>query len=46
MYRFGPGSEHHVTLGCQIVFLQLRHQVSDQAGGLGVTSAAVIRRVL
>lgn len=40
MYRFGSGSKHHVSLGCQIVLLQLLHQEFDHAGGLGVTSTA------
>lgn len=40
MYRLGSGSKHNVSLGCQIVLLQLLHQESDHAGALGVTSTA------
>lgn len=40
MYRLGPGSKHHVSLGCQIMLLQLLHQEFDRAGGLGGTPCA------
>lgn len=40
MYGFSSGSEHHVSLGCEVVLLQLLHQVSDHTGALGFTCTA------
>lgn len=42
MYRLCFGSEHHVSLGCQIVLFQLLYQEFDHAGGLEVTSRLVL----
>lgn len=36
MYWFGFGSQHHICLGCVIMFLQLLHQLSDSAGCFGL----------
>lgn len=40
VYRLGSGSKHHVSLGCQVVLLQLLHQESDHTRALLVTSTA------
>lgn len=42
MYRLCSGSKHHVSSGCQIVFLQLSHQNTDHAGDLGVLPRLVM----
>ncbi len=45
MNWLGSGCEHHVSLGCQVVLLQLLHQESDHAG-LGVTFTVTTDRLV